>query len=188
MSPARRDPGVRGRRVLAPARGDEDHDDRAEHIDTVLFGFGRVLDQRYCERGERRGHERGARLEEPAGHEWKERERREASEERRQPERQLTVAQQGGRQLGREQVRRGSALVVVQRPGDEVERGAVEDVAGDRDLVDPQRGAAEILPGAQRRAHDEERDDQPCFTGSRHGHDRLTAVRGGEGPGESRKR
>ena len=88
--------------------GDEDHDDRAEHIDTVPFGFGCVFDQRYCERGERRRDERAARLEEPPGDEWKERKRRETSEERRQPERQLTAAQQGRRQLGRKQYAGGA--------------------------------------------------------------------------------
>ncbi len=128
---------------------DERQGDRRGHVGRILLDLGAVGDQGGCKSEQCRGEHGGPAPEDAAGKARKERQRRQAAEQRKQAKSQFARPQEGRGALERCQESGRRHLVERERLTEQGSEGSVGHVLGEGDLVDPQGGVREVLPETQ---------------------------------------
>ena len=146
----------------------EQEENRCGGVHLVLLHLGTVAEERNRDGAERDGERHAPSVERALREPPEEHEPHDTREERKQPQRQLVLAKENRREaLGEEKASRRH-LVELERLGQQLAERKADDVAGEKDLIEPERSVRQVRPHAQRHAQQDERGQQATHSaGSR---------------------
>ena len=146
-------------RVAQPQRHQGHHDHRG-HVDPVLLDLRAVADEGRADREHRHGERDRVSIEHPPRERDEEHERGEAHGQEEKPEREVALPEHAADPLLGDEKAHRRDLVVAQRLGRELRRGAVHEVADERELVEPERRVRGVLEDPERGPHDDQRPEE----------------------------
>ncbi len=145
---------------LAQPQRHERHRDDRRHVDAVRLDLGAVADERSADREHRDREGHGVAVEQPPREKEEHHERREADGKQQEAEREVALPEHAADPLLGQHEAHGRDLVVAERFGGQRRRGAVDQIADDRELVEPERRVRGVLEDAQRRPDRHERPER----------------------------
>ena len=168
-----------GRAIPLPKiQGEQQEQDRRRRVHRVLLHFGAIPNEGNRDGIERDREGNGPPVEHPLGEPAEEEDAGDGAQEGEEPQRELGLTQQRDHHPLRQQKSPRRDLVEVERAGEQVAQRQPDDVAAEKDLVQPEGHVRGIRPSAQ---PDAEQDEETQESGHWKGRS-LTSPRADDRP------